>query len=140
MFRGSVSSFAEVQKAIDEAVKRIPLAVATEARQIIIDNSAKGDDIKGQKMIKYSEPYKKWRAKHGLTTDPVNLRKEGKLLDDTTIVSAGNKSRLKPADNRRVIAEGIMKLRKFYPETDTDITPDFIKRIEQAGEKAIENK
>jgi hypothetical protein len=68
------------------------------------------------------------------------LRSEGKLLDDQTIVSAGNKSRLKPSDNRRIIAEGIMNKRKFYPEIETDITPDFIKRIEIAGEKAIENK
>lgn len=140
MIRARISSFAGVEREVARRVAAVPRVAASEAARIVRVNASQGNDIKGQKFKEYSPEYKKFRAKHGLPTDPVDLRRTGRLLDEPTIVTNGMQARVKPADNRRLIAEGNMKLRKFYPETDSDITLEFEKQIVTACEQAIDER
>ena len=140
MLSGRISSLAEVEREVMKRVKAVPRVAASEAARIIRENADKGDDIKGQKFKEYTPEYKKFRAKHGLTTDPVNLRVTGTLLDKPTIVVNGMQARVKPPDNRRIIAEGLSNKRKFYPEQDSDFAPDFEKKIVTACEQAIDER
>lgn len=139
MIRARITSFAEIEKEIARRVSLVPDALAIKAREIIRENSAKGDDIKGHKMKPYSPEYKKWRSKHGLPTEPPNLRSTGHLLDNLKTETQGMKSSVRPSAVDTIIAEGNMRRRKFFPETDSDLQQDFIKRIEAAGERAITN-
>lgn len=140
MIRASVSSFSEVEREVSRRIAAVPRVAATEAARIMRVNADKGEDIKGQKMKGYSDAYKKFRAKHGLSTEPANLRVTGTLLDKPTVVTNGMQSRVKPADNRRIIAEGNQRYRKLYPETDSDVTPEFEKQIVTACESAIDER
>jgi len=135
-----ISSFAEVEREIMRRVEAVPEAVATEAKKIIQDNSAAGDDIKGRKMKKYSKPYEEWRAKHGLPAEPVTLRVKGNLLDRQKVTATGMKSSLTPYPDDLQKAEGIMKDRKFYPENESDILPSFNARLAKAGEDAMSER
>lgn len=138
MISARISSFAEVEKEIQRRVARVPAAVAREAGNIIRDNSAAGKDIKGERLSKYSKGYEKFRSAHGLTTEPPDLRATGQLLDNQIGRVNGMKSSIQPSASDRQIAEGNMKYRKFYPETDADILPYFEDRIVKAAEAAIE--
>lgn len=140
MIRATIKSFEGIEREVLRRVAAVPRVAASEAARIVRANSSEGKDIKGQKFKEYSPEYKKFRAKHGLPTDPVDLRRTGRLLDSPTIVAQGQQSRVKPADNRRVIAEALMSKRKFYPETASDITPDFEKKIVTACESAIDER
>ncbi len=137
MIRSRINSFAEVEKEINRLIALVPEAMATEAKQIIRDNSAAGVDIKGQKMIPYTAAYKKWRANHGLSSEPVTLSSTGHLLDNLKTETQGMKSSVRPSAVDTIIAEGNMRTRKFFPEIDSDLMPEFNNRIVKAGEKAI---
>lgn len=138
MISARISDFSEIQKEIDRKVARVPAAVAREAGNIIRDNSAAGKDIKGERLSGYSKGYESFRAKHGLTTDPADLRVTGQLLDNQIGRVNGMKSSIQPSASDRQIAEGISKIRKFYPETDADILPYFEERLVKAAERALE--
>jgi hypothetical protein len=140
MIRANVGTFKEVEREVMKRVAAIPRVAAMEAARIIRENASEGYDIKGEKMKEYSPEYKKFRAKHGLSSEPVDLRRTGVLLDNPTVVVNGQQARVKPADNRRVIAEGLMRTRKFYPEKDSDFTPEFDKKIVTACESAIDER
>ena len=143
MIRARIGSLSELEAEILRRAASVPKAVAEEGALIIRENSAAGKDIKGQKMAPYSEQYKAFRAKHGLPTEPVDLRKEGTLLDKmtTTATNAANsKSSIEPAPERMIVAEAIMKSRLFYPVTDSDILPYFTDRLAIAGEKVMNER
>lgn len=138
MISARISSFAEVEKEVLRRVARVPAAVAREAGNIIRDNSAAGKDIKGNRLSKYSKGYEKFRAANGLPSEPADLRVTGQLLDNQIGRVSGNRSSIQPSASDRQIAEGNMKHRKFYPETDADILPYFEDRIVKAAEAAIQ--
>lgn len=137
MIRVTINSFAEVEAELKRRALRVPGALATEAKKIIVTNSAAGVDIKGHKMVDYTLAYKKWKERHGLAGAPANLRVTDHLLDFQKIEVHGLRSSLRPSVTDTLIAEGNMRYRKFYPETDSDVTPDFLAQIALAGEAAM---
>ncbi len=46
----------------------------------ILDRTAQGVDVNGQRFAPYSERHKRTRAKRGLSTDTVDLRMTGSML------------------------------------------------------------
>lgn len=140
MISARVSSFATLEAEIQRRVKSLSAVAAVVTKKIIQDNSAKGVDFRGQKMVEYSPAYKLFRAKHGLATNPVNLRVKGNLLDKAKIVANGMKSSLEPSSDRTLIAEGNIRSRKFYPENDSDIVPSFEKALVTKLEKVISER
>lgn len=132
-----INSLSEVEAEVRRCISSVPLAAATAARKIIQENSDKGDDIKGRKMVKYSSPYEKWRQRHGLTTNPPNLRVRGVLLYSANVKAEGMRSSLEPSPDRRIIAEGNLRYRKFYPESDADVQQAFINKIITYCEKSM---
>jgi hypothetical protein len=137
MIRVRVSSFVELEKEIQRATRNVPKAAAEGAANYIREQADAGQDVKGKKFEPYSDAYKKFRQKNGLSTDPPNLRVTGHLLDRRVTKSGDKKSSLFPSASDRLKAEGLMKKRMFYPETDSDITTDLENRVVKAGEKVI---
>lgn len=132
-----INSLSEVEAEIKRRINSVPETAARVAKKIVIDNSAQGNDIKERKMKEYSPAYGKWRSRHGLTSAPSDLRVKGRLLDNQNVKVQGMKSSVEPSPDRKIIAEGNLRYRKFYPETDSDIIPSFEKRIIEGCEKVM---
>ena len=137
MIRVRVPSLAELEREIQRATRNVPKAAAEGAANYMREQAEAGEDIKGKKFEPYSDAYKKFRQKNGLSTDPPNLRVTGHLLDRRVTKSSSNKSSVFPSSSDRLKAEGIMKKRMLYPETNTDVTAELESRVVKAAEQSI---
>lgn len=137
MIRARVSGFEELEREIQRATRNVPKAAAEGAANYIREQAEAGKDVKGQTFEPYSDAYKKFRERNGLTTSPPNLRVTGHLLDRRVTKSSDKRSSLFPSTSDRLKAEGLMKKRMFYPETDSDVTTDLENRVVKAAEQSI---
>lgn len=125
-----------LKREVQRKARVVPLAMANELRQAIIDNSKASKDILGARLKKYSPQYEKFRKAHGLSTTP-NLRDTGSMLDKAFAVNLSGVVHLTPNEADRKKAEGNQRHRKFYPENESDIKGATLKRLIRAGEKAF---
>lgn len=130
-----ISGLKELEAELRKRARAVPKAVAIEAKQVIVDDSADSKDIRGRKQPKYSKAYAGFRSKHGLSTTP-DFRFTGHALDNQKIEVSGNTSSLRPAAEDLKKFEGNQAKRKIYPEQDTDMNK-HLKRIAAAGERVM---
>lgn len=126
----------KLRSELQRRARAVPVAMANELKQAIIDNSRDSKTITGGKMRKYSPAYEKFRANHNLGKTP-DLRVTGRMLDKQYVGATDTKAVLKPNAADAMKAVGNQRYRKFYPETESDIKGATLKRIIKAGEAAF---
>jgi hypothetical protein len=133
LFRVKPSSAKSLEREIAKRMKTKGLpAMATEMKQVIIENSERAVGIDHKKGKKLSKKYAAYKAANGL--NPV---RDYKLRDHFLKQQQVRGGKLTPHPSDAKKAEGLMKHGKPYPREEADIAKKSIKRLGKAGEKAI---
>ena len=130
-----ISGLKELEAELRKRARLVPKVVATEAKEIVVEDSAESKDIRGRKQPQYSKLYAGFRSRHGKSTTP-DFRFTGHALDNQKVEVSGNKSSVRPAIEDMKKFEGNQAKRRIYPDTDTDMNR-HLKRIAAAGERVM---